>query len=634
MSFRQSLSTKLSLSILLMAVPIFVLSLGILFLQSRNNVKQEARDKAVSALTTTMQRLNLYLGAVETATNSNDWLVVRHLNQGDEDIVKACTHRIVSQNSHVDGCSFSAEPNLFPQYGRYFSVYTVRTGDTVRTVEEEAYEYFEKVWYTTPRNLGRACWVDYVDEDSLLSLTLKGRLVTYTKPLYDDGGRLLGIISSDLSLRRLSEVISAEKPYPHAYFMMLGPDGSYFVHPDTTRLFNQTIFGRFETRQHPDIVALGHEMTIGKQGTMRVVIDGEPCLVCYQPVRGTDWSLALVCPDSDILTSYRQLAYIIVPLLVIGLILILWFCNTTFSKAIRPLSQLEQQSQRISEGCYDEQIPRTDRSDVIGRLQNSFASMQQSLDRHVSDIRQVNAEAAERNQELQQARMMAEEAGRQKSAFVQNMSHQIRTPLNIIMGFSQVLRDGGDQMSEDEVKNITGMIDHHTKSLSHMVSMLYDSSDIGSHKALNSNKREVVSPVEVADEALRHTRKHFPKLPISFETTVPADRRIHTSHLYLMHTLCELLYNAAKYSDGKHIALRLSETDRFIRFVVEDTGLGIVESYYDQMYEPFSKVNDLSEGLGLGLPLSKRHAINMGGDLTLDTTYRDGCRFILEIPNE
>ena len=95
-----------------------------------------------------------------------------------------------------------------------------------------------------------------------------------------------------------------------------------------------------------------------------------------------------------------------------------------------------------------------------------------------------------------------------------------------------------------------------------------------------------------------------------------------------------MLYNAAKYSDGKHIALRLSETDRFIRFVVEDTGLGIVESYYDQMYEPFSKVNDLSEGLGLGLPLSKRHAINMGGDLTLDTTYRDGCRFILEIPNE
>lgn len=631
MNLRQSLSTKLSLSILLMAVPIFVVSLGILFLQSRNNVKQEARDRAVSALTTTMQRLNLYLGAVETATNSNDWLIVRHLHP---DVVNACTHRIVSQNSHVDGCSFSAEPYVFPQYGRYFSVYTVRTGDTVRTVQEEQYEYFEKVWYTTPRRLGKACWVDYVDEDSLLSLTLKGRLVTYTKPLYDDGGRLLGIISSDLSLRRLSEVISAEKPYPHAYFMMLGPDGSYFVHPDTTRLFTRTIFDDIDIRQHPDIVALGHEMTQGQAGTLRIIVNGEPCLVCYQPVRGTDWSLALVCPDNDILTSYRQLAYIIVPLLVIGLILILWFCYTTVSKAIRPLMQLEQQSQRISEGCYDEHIPHTDRSDVIGRLQNSFAQMQQSLDRHVSDIRQVNAEAAERNQELQQARMMAEEAGRQKSSFVQNMSHQIRTPLNIIMGFSQVLRDSGDQLSEEEKKNITGMIDHHTKSLSRMVSMLYDSSDIGARKALNSNKNEEVSPVEVADEALCYTRKHFPKLPISFETTVPADRHIHTSHLYLMRTLRELLYNAAKYSDGRHIALRLSETDRFIRFVVEDTGLGIVESYYDQMYEPFSKVNDLSEGLGLGLPLSKRHAINLGGDLTLDTTYHDGCRFILEIPNE
>jgi signal transduction histidine kinase len=100
-----------------------------------------------------------------------------------------------------------------------------------------------------------------------------------------------------------------------------------------------------------------------------------------------------------------------------------------------------------------------------------------------------------------------------------------------------------------------------------------------------------------------------------------------------MRSLRELLYNAAKYSDGQHIKLFITHTDSFVRFIVEDKGPGISEDYYDLMYKPFTKVDDLSEGLGLGLPLTKRHAISLGGDLIYDRDYRDGCRFTLEVPD-
>ena len=99
-----------------------------------------------------------------------------------------------------------------------------------------------------------------------------------------------------------------------------------------------------------------------------------------------------------------------------------------------------------------------------------------------------------------------------------------------------------------------------------------------------------------------------------------------------MRTLRELLYNSAKYSDKKHISLRVTATDKMIRFITEDVGAGIPEGSYDLIFNPFTKVDDLSEGLGLGLPLSKRHARSLGGDLILDTSYHDGCRFILELP--
>jgi signal transduction histidine kinase len=99
-----------------------------------------------------------------------------------------------------------------------------------------------------------------------------------------------------------------------------------------------------------------------------------------------------------------------------------------------------------------------------------------------------------------------------------------------------------------------------------------------------------------------------------------------------MRTLRELLFNAAKYSDGQHIILRIYETVSTICYTVEDTGPGIGNELHVLIFKPFTKVNDLSEGLGLGLPLAKRHAQSLGGDLIYDESYHDGCRFILQIP--
>jgi signal transduction histidine kinase len=111
------------------------------------------------------------------------------------------------------------------------------------------------------------------------------------------------------------------------------------------------------------------------------------------------------------------------------------------------------------------------------------------------------------------------------------------------------------------------------------------------------------------------------------------DFMIQTNHLYLMRCLREVLYNAAKYSDGKHIELQVSADETMVNFVVQDQGNGIPEAVVEHIFKFFTKVDDLSEGLGLGLPLAKRHAQTLGGDVTFDTTYQAGCRFILTIPN-
>ena len=90
--------------------------------------------------------------------------------------------------------------------------------------------------------------------------------------------------------------------------------------------------------------------------------------------------------------------------------------------------------------------------------------------------------------------------------------------------------------------------------------------------------------------------------------------------------------NAAKYSDGQHVLMEVEREGDMVRFIVEDTGKGITEADRESIFKFFTKVDDLSEGLGLGLPLAKRHALMLNGDLRLDADYQEGCRFILELP--
>ena len=627
---RKSFSTKLSLGILLMTVTIFVVSLGVLFTQSRHIIRTEAVGRTKAVLNTTMQHIVRNLMTIENATNTCSWMIEQ---QFQPEQILDFTSRIVRLNPHIDGCSISAEPNMFKKYGRYFSAYTVRETDTITTVIEEEYEYFQKVWYKTPRNLESGCWVVYTDEVDSLKLTLDGMIASYGKPLYSADSSMVGIISTDLSLLRLSKVMSEVRPYPNSYFMMIDNEGRYFIHPDSTRLFTQTIFTNVDPRKQYDIIALGHEMTSGKQGQMVVNVDGAPCVVCYQPVLGTKWSLAIVCPDSDVLAGYYRMTYIVVPLLVIGLLVILLLCHRAVTVSIRPLNQLLDKTQTIASGNMEVYIPKSQRLDVIGRLQNSFATMFRYLNFHIGSVRYTTEQTKLRNEELERATRMAKEADKQKTIFIQNVSHQIRTPLNIIMGFSQVLSDAGkEKLSDEEMKSITDMMDHNSKHLKRMLQMLFDSSDTGLSEELNSQKHDLILCNDVAREAIENTNLYYPNLQISFQSELADDFCIKGNRLYLMRALRELLYNSAKYSDGQHVSLHVTPTDCNIQYIVEDTGKNINEADRETIFKFFTKVDDLTEGLGLGLPLAKRHAQNLGGDLILDTSYQEGCRFIIEVP--
>ncbi len=625
----RSLSLKLCLGILLFVVVVFVLSLGFLFERSRQIAKQEAMARATQILSNTAQRVTSYLDEVETSTNNMEWLVLQNLQP---DSLLNYTRRVVKLNPNINGCSITLEPNFFPQYGRNFSVYSLRDADSITSVYEQPYDYYDKVWYKTPRQLNEACWVDPFNDFNEGTLSSPVMIASYCKPMRNCDGDFIGVISTDLSITWLSSTISSGKLSPNSYCLMLGSDGRYFVHPDRLKLVKESIYSLVDARQNADIIALGHEMTSGKKGNMRVFINGKPCIVFYQPLKGTPWSIAMVCPEHEMSSGYNRLIYILVPLLIVGLVLMLVVCWKIIKHFIKPLDQLSQQSRYITDGHFDKMLPLSNRPDVIGHLQNSFVAMQQSINEHVSNIQHVNDETEKRNSELLTANALIEDADQRKASFIHDVSLQIRTPLNIIAGFMQVLRETFTLLPEEEVAGFTTTMKQNSDTIQRMSNMIFDVSRLENSQKVDLSKEVVVTDV-VREAILSFEEKDPTDVVLNVTNPLPDDFVVHTSRLYMRRVLRELLINAKKFATKKQVGLVIEVTDDVLRFIVEDKGEGITEAEREHVFSPFVKLDSFSEGLGLGLGLSQQYARLLGGSLFLDITYTEGARFVFEIPN-
>lgn len=631
---RRSFSAKVVVWVLLVAIPIFFLSVGVLFHQSRKLVRAESVERASGVLKTAMHRINRYLVTAETATNTYAWLAEQSIHP---DSLKTYSQRVILLNPYTDGCAISTEPGVLPQYPERFMVYSIKESDSIKTVVDQDINYFNHKWYRTTRSQQKPCWVVYYDETNSLNMAEDGMMATYNKPLYDANQRFLGVISSEFSLLHLSKIMAEVRPYPHSYYVMIDEQGRYVGHPDSTRLFSKTIFSVADPQKQADIIALGYEMTKGSQGNMSVVVNGQRSLVCYMPVPETTWSLAIVCPDSDIFQGYNRLTYIVIPLLIIGLLLIVVNCYKAVTMSINPLQLLLAKTQAVADGNMLVDIPHTQRTDVIGGLQNSFATMLESLNYYIESVHKASDQNKRYNQELEYTTQMVIESEKQKTAFIQNVTHQIRTPLNIVMGFAQVLNSStsdsslSKDLSKDELKSIAGTLNHNTKQLVRMVLMLFDSSETGKAESIKLEMEQVNIAVAI-DDALGYTYNMFPDIRIKYTTTLPEDFCVHTHYRSVVYSVQELLHNSIKYSDKQNISLHVEKTDDMVRFIVQDTGSGIDVDDLDRIFKFFTKADGFSEGLGLGLPLTKRHIETLGGNVILDTSYQEGCRFIIEIP--
>ena len=396
---RRKLSIKVSLWVVFFAAIIFNVALGFLFYQAREAVREEAISKATQILKNTSIRVESILNRVEVASNMTMWLVQRHPDKADSMFVYS--RGMLLNNPDFYNCSIAFEPYYFKDKGRYFSAYTKYIGDSIRTIQggNDNYQYFYMDWYLMAKLLDKPSWTEpYMDID--VATNTSEMVTSYCQPLKNHQGEVIGVINTSLSLNWLSHTISAVKPFPNSYSIMIGRGGTYFVHPDSTKITRQTIFT--QTLEHPDaaLTALGHAMQRGEEGLKQMNINGKDCYVFYKPLGQTGCSMAIVCPESDIFQGFDRLRNSVRAIVFVGLFLMLFFFIRVITSELQPLRRLAEEAETIASGQFDTQLPELQRIDEIGQLSQSFGNMQQSLVKYIEELKDTTIQKASIERDL------------------------------------------------------------------------------------------------------------------------------------------------------------------------------------------------------------------------------------------
>ena len=404
---RSSLSTRISLWTVLFAAIVFNASILVVAVRSRNAVREEAIKGANRVLENTVLRTSYILEDVEDLANNLEWLVLREID--NPDAMLELSHQIVQNNTFLNGCSISFEPNFYPEKGRYFSAYSNNNGRYVYTMQEgsDKYQYFYLNWYMLPKLLMQPCWTEpftdqEVGDEATMNLEM---IVSYCKPLIGNNGEFIGAISLDVSLQWLSETISAVKPYPNAYAFLLSRGGSYLVHPDPQKLFYESFFTpALVDSLSPEEMQLGKDMLDWQEGIRRLDVNGEPSFVIFRPIMTTGWSLAIVCPEDDIFVGFRRFRNTLLLSIILGLILMFLVMYIIIRRQIRPLSRLASHAETLASGNLDVELPHMDRTDEVGVLNRAFRYMQVSLRKYIDELTTATAKRERIEGELQIAR--------------------------------------------------------------------------------------------------------------------------------------------------------------------------------------------------------------------------------------
>ncbi|MEG4573133.1 ATP-binding protein [Microcoleus sp. N3A4] len=571
----------------------------------------------------------------------------------------------------------------------FYSYNTNERGDrtTVATIVKN-FNNRQHPAYKSAVKAGKPTWSSvYV---SLLEPTL---IISALQPAYSEKNQLEGVLSAALRLDHFGRFLNSLKVGKSGQTFIIDRQGTLLATSTTEKPFrtkaNKKQLFKVEESSNPFTQATAKYLTaqfqkldqIQKSELLSFEIDKKRQflkVLPFQDGKGLDWLIVVVVPEADftkeidantrtaVLLCFAALGVAVA----IGILTSRWVTN--------PISILNTAAKNIAKGEWDKTV-ESERSDELGELAKSFNSMAQQLQQSFETLEH---RVQERTAELAVAKDKAEVANQAKSTFLANMSHELRSPLNAILGFSQLMTRS-QTLSPEHQENIS-IISSSGEHLLTLINNVLDLSKIESGRTtLNPHKIDLYRLLNDLEDMfqLKADDNH---LQLVFDRSPDVPQYVEIDELKLRQILINLLNNALKFTCEGGVWIRVSkhsagrsqqvEGDRvylseeltntevaasnnreisqlsksknaifatpndeaasassfFLHFEVEDTGPGIATNELDNLFEAFVQTQtgkDSQEGTGLGLPISRKFVELMGGEMSVCSAVGKGTNF-------
>jgi len=433
---RSTLSVKISLMAVSAMAVLLIASLIVMLEYSRRKVKEETLAKVTQTLDATVQNIDNILLSVEQAAGNVYYSLEPHFNEPE--IVEFYRRKLIESNPYVTDCN-------------------ITLGDSSITA---------------------ARWSSKPAEDS------KEPLICFSLPIGNAEGKIVGAITTDVSVSLLSRIAGKAKPSENSFCLLLDSMGTFIVHPDGERLMNQSAFEFSKSNVDPAMGEAVRAMVSGETGYRSFHLYGDDYYVFFKPfnrgsVRGRTighlgWSAGIVYPDEDIFGAYNNLKYYVIVITIIGLLLMFLLSYEVIKSRLKPLLMLTAKAQHIAAGNFNEPIPAGRYIDEVGRLQENFRIMQQSLATQVEELEQLKNTLYSRCEGLRLAYDQAKKADRMKTSFLHNMTNQMMAPADAIEKDVNLLCDKSTQDTASLVSDIQKKGKAITEVLKNLISMSDD----------------------------------------------------------------------------------------------------------------------------------------------------------------